>query len=835
MSEKYSENLKEVIQVAQSRAKRAKHGTYGVAHLLLALFRVETGIETLLLALGKDVDYIKEWASMRLEMYPEQLIPNEQAPTDDEAAQVFKEAVRNQIVLGTDYIDPHCVFLSIITPGVVYSSAQLKTLGITPKEFLNGFDLDFSAGTSEEEYLANDRTQAPTATVASKNGIPYCSEYKKHLSEDLNRIIGREEEIRAIQETFHRFYNVGVLIVGDAGVGRTALIEAFAKELNYGKSEQKPKLISCDLLKLTTGAQGSVEYASRLQKVFQAIRKSSKDTLLIMDNLQLLLSDNATWNTNILALIADEIDRHGISVIMTITRDSFRRNIENESALIGKVETVEIEELSKENTLKCLQNHVAEFAEHYHLEISDDSLKESIYLAQRYFKDKKLPYSAIQLIDKTLSAVKVSNESSQGEISKLSKLIEEQRKELYNTSTLDAEKEFFNELKWIHSRILKGVSPIIQAHLKNTTEAKKITEPAVMLNYLDEIIGELWDLSTSPITQVSSTEIAAIVAEATGIPMGKIQSQEKDKLLNIGSYLKRRVVGQDQAINSIAEAVVESRSGINEAGQPIGSFFFLGPTGTGKTELAKTIAEFLFDDEKSMIRFDMSEFKEEHSAALLYGAPPGYVGYQEGGLLVTKIRQQPYSVVLFDEIEKAHSSVYDVFLQIMDEGQIHDKLGRKGDFSNAIIIFTSNIGSEWIAEQFREGRIPESKELIDIMAGNFRPEFLGRLTEIIPFGPISKDVVGMIFNIQLNKLRQSLDRRRIKIELSDTAISYFSSAGYSEKYGARPVASVIRSQIKRPIARKLVAGEIDNDMNVLIDYAEDKGIHWHVTAAQTVE
>ena len=236
-----------------------------------------------------------------------------------------------------------------------------------------------------------------------------------------------------------------------------------------------------------------------------------------------------------------------------------------------------------------------------------------------------------------------------------------------------------------------------------------------------------------------------------------------------------------------------------------------------------------------MIRFDMSEFKEEHSAALLYGAPPGYVGYQEGGLLVTKIKQQPYSVVLFDEIEKAHSSVYDVFLQIMDEGQIHDKLGRKGDFSNAIIIFTSNIGSEWIAEQFRKDHVPESKELIEIMAGNFRPEFLGRLTEIIPFAPISENVVEMIFNIQLNKLRQTLDRRRIKIELSKAAISYFSSAGYSEKYGARPVASVIRSQIKRPIARKLVAGEIDNDMHVLIDYNAESGIHWQVSAAQTVE
>lgn len=834
MSEAYSENLKEVIQVAQHRAKRAKHSTYGVAHLLLALFKVETGIEPLLVGLEKDVDYIKDWAGMRLEKYPEQLIPSEQVAMDQEATQVFKESVRNQIVLGTDFIDPHCVFLSIITPGVVYSSSQLKTLGISPKEFLSAFEVGITTIPDEQGVMAEHSRSMPA--FSSSNGIPYCEIYKKHLSGDLEKVIGREEEIRAIHEVFHRLYNVGVLIVGDAGVGKTALIEAFAKEKAYEQKEENLKLIECDLLKLTTGAQGAVEYASRLQKVFQNIRKSGHETLLIMDNLQLLLSDNSTWNTSILALIADEIDRHAISVIMTVTRESFRRAIENESALIGKVETVKVEELSEENTLKCLQNHVTEFAEHYAIEIEEDALKESIYLAQRYFKEKKLPYSAIQLIDKTLSAVKVANTLSKGEISKLSKLIEKQRSELYNTSTLDAEKLLLDELNWIHSRVIKGVSPILQAHIKNTTEVKKITAPTTLFNYLEEVIGELWELATEPISNVSSTEIAAIVAEATGIPIGKIQSQEKDKLLNIGSYLKRRVVGQDQAIDAIAEAIVESRSGINEEGQPIGSFFFLGPTGTGKTELAKTIAEFLFDDEKSMIRFDMSEFKEEHSAALLYGAPPGYVGYQEGGLLVSKIRQQPYSVVLFDEIEKAHSSVYDVFLQMMDEGQIHDKLGRKGDFSNAIIIFTSNIGSEWIADQFRNDRIPASKELIDIMAGNFRPEFLGRLTEIIPFAPISEQVVEMIFDIQLNKLRQTLDRRRIKIDLSAAAVAHFSTAGYSEKYGARPVASVIRSQIKRPIARKLVAGEIDNDMNVLIDYDDETGIHWQVsTAVQPVD
>jgi len=251
--------------------------------------------------------------------------------------------------------------------------------------------------------------------------------------------------------------------------------------------------------------------------------------------------------------------------------------------------------------------------------------------------------------------------------------------------------------------------------------------------------------------------------------------------------------------------------------------------------LAKTIAEFLFDDEKAIIRFDMSEFKEEHSAALLYGAPPGYVGYQEGGLLVNKIRQQPYSVVLFDEIEKAHSSVYDVFLQMMDEGQIHDKLGRKGDFSNAIIIFTSNIGSEWVTQQFREGEIPTSKKLVEIMANHFRPEFLGRLTEIVPFAPISEQVVEMIFNIQLRKLEKILDRRKITLELPDDLRTQLAMMGYSEKYGARPVAAVIRSEVKRPIARKLVGGDVNDGDTVRLSFEEEKGFEWKVVGDRIFE
>ena len=288
--------------------------------------------------------------------------------------------------------------------------------------------------------------------------------------------------------------------------------------------------------------------------------------------------------------------------------------------------------------------------------------------------------------------------------------------------------------------------------LENTEQTEKFEIFSEYEKFLDKTLNTLSTLTEEVKEEVNREDIASVISYKTGIPLGKIQAREKDKLLNMDTYLKKRVVGQDEAVRSICASILESRSGLNKKGQPIGSFFFLGPTGTGKTELAKSLAEFLFNDEKAMIRFDMSEFKEEHSAALLYGAPPGYVGYEEGGMLVNKIRKQPYSVLLFDEIEKAHPSVFDTFLQILDEGHMHDRLGKEGDFSNAVIIFTSNIGSEWIAEQVEKGELPGSNKLIEIMAKYFRPEFLARLTEIVPFLPISENNIVRIFDIQMKGL-----------------------------------------------------------------------------------
>lgn len=316
--------------------------------------------------------------------------------------------------------------------------------------------------------------------------------------------------------------------------------------------------------------------------------------------------------------------------------------------------------------------------------------------------------------------------------------------------------------------------------------------------------------------------IKDVVAAMTGLPIGNIQSEEREKLSNAEDIIHRRVVGQSHAVKSILDAIYESRSGLNKKGQPMGSFFFLGPTGTGKTELAKSLADFLFNDETAMLRFDMSEYKEEHSVALLYGAPPGYVGYEEGGLLVNQIRQRPYSVVLFDEIEKAHRSVFDLFLQILDEGKLHDRLGRVGDFSNALIIFTSNIGSDYIFKSFENNHIPTHDEMLEVMQGQFRPEFLARLTEILPFSPITEEMIYKIFDIHIKNLVNSLDNQDIKLEIDDSAKQYITKVGFNTHYGARPVLGIIRKEIRRPLSKMIIAGDIAAGNTVIMKHDSEK-------------
>ena len=463
------------------------------------------------------------------------------------------------------------------------------------------------------------------------------------------------------------------------------------------------------------------------------------------------------------------------------------------------------------------------------LKIDDATIWESIRLSHRYMKEKSLPESAIDLIDHTMSVLKTAGET----FLKEKPLLLERLAEIKTSDASQSKDEKFTQAKWFLSDLNQKTKFLLGAEQSQSSDLSAFDTTELLLKHADTLLDQLELIANKKRAHIDATDLAVVIAQKTGIPAGKLQKEEQQKLHNIEEILKQRVVGQDHAISIISEAILESRSGLSKAGQPIGSFFFLGPTGTGKTELAKSLAEFLFQDENAVIRFDMSEFKEEHSAALLYGAPPGYVGYEEGGLLVNKIRQKPYSIVLFDEIEKAHPSVFDVFLQIMDEGKLHDRLGKEGDFSNAIILFTSNIGSSAIIESFNKGEVPQSGQLMDIMAKHFRPEFLGRLTEIVPFAPISNQHALQIFEIHLKKeFLDLLKNLHISIKISEETKAFLAENGYNSTYGARPLKGIIRSRLRRPLAKKIVAGEVKEGDHVTVSLKKDELV-WKISKAAT--
>ena len=811
MEDTFSTGLNAALKLAKNMAVAEHHKSFGVAHLALAMLYEPTGLREVLEGLGKDIAYMIEWFEVRKESYQSEEIPFDDSFEDREVKKLWEEAVRSKIKLGADTIDAVCVFMAIVREGVIYSAAQIELLGVEEKEFLNQFSI------SSFELSASDSQAIEEMT----SGFAFAVNLKtdKIITEG-SLVIGREEEVRNILENLERTQNKATLLVGDSGIGKTAIVKAFVKELSENRDHQLQNTLvfGLNVSKMLSGSTSENELSKKTVELFEKLNKLQNTSILVIDDLQVLL-ENATGKSNLMInVLNSQLSEGATNLIMCISSDAYHKYLEKHP-IHTKLEVLQLEELDHFHLLKCLERHQEHFQRAYQIEISQATLAEAIHLSRRYFKESKLPYGAIDLIDRTLAAVKMSNANTSTTITVF-------KKELEKLKT--SEEKDFSKLQLWQNTLLSKLSTIISSRLIGSYALTEETPYEEGIAKMDALLVELEALSAHKITCIEPTEIEAIIAVITGIPIGKIQADEKDRLLNIENRLQERVKGQNRAIQTLADAIIESRSGLSNPKQPIGSFFFLGPTGTGKTELTKSLAELLFDDENAMIRFDMSEFKEEHSAALLYGAPPGYVGYEEGGMLVTKIRQKPYSVVLFDEIEKAHSSVYDVFLQIMDEGTIHDKLGRSGDFSNAIIIFTSNIASSWIAEEISKGHTPTSNELIEVMSEYFRPEFLGRLTEVVPFSPITEAVAQDIFLLHLSKLQQQLlQQKNISLSLTEEALHYLSNKGYSQKYGARPIAGIIRNYLKKAISKFIVAQQVKEGETLKVHY-KDNQLIWSI-------
>ncbi|PZX93692.1 ATP-dependent Clp protease ATP-binding subunit [Flavobacterium aquariorum] len=802
----FSRELIDAFEIAKKIAKNNSNPFYAGSHLLKAILNRDFSLLKQLEILGKDVYYLEEWAEVRMENEPKtNNVLN--AEPDDVIDAIVNEAELVREMFNEEEISLFAIMVALSSPGVGFNFDQMKTYPISRNELL-------------DEQIISPQESGNFSNKEVKKGFlgKYCFHKNSEKNKKHRIAIGREEELNTMKEILCRFSKPNVLIIGDRGIGKSTLIDNLV--LNVIQNQvpdvlHKVQLFELDLSSLIAGASYKGEIEDRLRNCIQELNQYPK-AILIIEEIHTLLDKNG-GDSGVSNVLKAELAK-GLTIIATSTIEEYSKRIEKEQGLAGMFEILKLQETDDDTMFRMVKESIQVYQEHHKIKIDDETISESIRLSRRYLKEKSLPESALNLIDHTMSVLKTSGESFLKEkqllVAKL-EILKVNEKDL-------SEEQLFKEANWFMQDLIKKTTFLMVVDEQNSVVFEN---SKFLLQHIESLINTLEEKALDKRVHIEAFDLSLVIAQKTGIPVGKLKEEEKNKLNSIEEVLSQRVIGQDHCIATVAGSILESRSGLSKAGQPIASFFFLGPTGTGKTELAKSLAEFLFQDENAIIRFDMSEFKEEHSAALLYGAPPGYVGYEEGGLLVNKIRQKPYSIVLFDEIEKAHTSVYDVFLQIMDEGKLHDRLGKEGDFSNAIVLFTSNIGADHIVESFGRNVVPTSTSLMEIMGGFFRPEFLGRLTEIVPFAPISKENALKIFEVHLKKeFVDLLKNISITVDIPMEVKMHLAESGYNAKYGARPIKSIIRSHLRRPLAKKIISGEVQEGdrMTVSIENGEVK-------------
>jgi ATP-dependent Clp protease ATP-binding subunit ClpB len=846
--EKYSDRLKTLIQSAQTLALRSGHQQLTALHVLKALLEDQEQLSANLIeAAGGSASQIAREVDIELGKLPKiEGAGAGQIYLAPEIARVFDQAEQLSEKAGDSFVTVEYMLLAIALANGTEAAEVLKRNGISAQ--------------SLRQALENIRKGRKADTASAEGSYEALRKYTRDFTEEarqnkLDPVIGRDEEIRRTIQVLSRRTKNNPVLIGEAGVGKTAIVEGLAQRIVKGdvpETLKSRRLLSLDLGALLAGAKYRGEFEERLKAVLQEIAAAG-DVILFIDELHTLVgAGKAEGAMDASNMLKPALARGELHCIGATTLDEYRKNIEKDAALARRFQPVFVGEPSVEETISILRGLKEKYEVHHGVRITDGAIVAAATLSNRYITDRHLPDKAIDLIDEAASRLRIQIDSKPEQIDELDRKIVQLKieREALKKETDQASKERL-------TRVEQEISELERRSAELTArwraEKDKLGSVQRLKEQLDQARGELETaqrrgdlqragellysviptiekkLAETPAQgqmlkqEVTTEEIAEVVSRWTGIPVDKMLEGERAKLLHMDDKLRERVVGQDQAIHAVANAVRRARAGLQDPNRPMGSFLFLGPTGVGKTELCKALAEFLFDDEHAMVRVDMSEYMERHSVARLIGAPPGYVGYEEGGSLTEAVRRRPYQVILFDEIEKAHNDVFNILLQVLDDGRLTDGQGHTVDFRNTLIVLTSNLGSEYLAA-LPEGQPAEAArdQVMEVVRRSFRPEFLNRLDEIILFNRLGRNEMKRIVDIQLRHLQQLLADRKIVLEINDKAKTWLANTGYDPVYGARPLKRVIQRELQNPLATSLLSGVIKDGETVRVSVQDGR-------------
>ncbi len=864
--DKLTTKSQEALQEAQGLAEKRNHQAIDVEHLLFALLGQKEGVVLALLQkLGVPLNTLTDKLQKALDRLPQVTGSAGQSYITPRLKKLIEASEAEAETLKDEYVSTEHLLLAMVQDSGA-AGKILKESGASRDKILNALvsirgSQRITDPNPEEKYQALEKYGRDLTDLARKG--------------KLDPVIGRDDEIRRVIQVLSRRTKNNPVLIGEPGVGKTAIVEGLALRIVNGdvpEGLKDKRLMALDLGALVAGAKFRGEFEDRLKAVLKEVTEASGQIILFIDELHTLVGAGAAEGAmDASNMLKPALARGELRCVGATTLDEYRKRVEKDPALERRFQPVLVGEPSVEDTIAILRGLKERYEVHHGVRITDGAIIGAATLSERYISDRFLPDKAIDLIDEAASRLRMEIDSMPIEIDEVERKImqlEIERQALKREED-KASKERLTQLeREIHN--LKETSSGLKAHwqnekdsiqrirsLKEKLESTKVEEQKAQregdLNRAAELrygtltqlqkeleaanrkLGELQKDQKMLKEEVDAEDVAEVVAKWTGIPVAKMLEGEVQKLLRMEDRLKLRVIGQDNAIIAVSNAVRRARAGLQDQNRPIGSFIFLGPTGVGKTELCRALAEFLFDDEQAMVRLDMSEYMEKHSVSRLIGAPPGYVGYDEGGQLTEAVRRRPYSVVLFDEIEKAHPDVFNALLQVLEDGRMTDGQGRTVDFKNTVIIMTSNLGSQFILELATENRKEMERRVNAALREAFKPEFLNRVDETIIFNNLGRDEIKSIVDVQLKRLRQNLANRKMALEITEPAKALLADKGYDPVYGARPLKRTIQRLIQDPLAVKILAGEFTEGDCVKVDVEDDELIFSHGKAAAPSE